>query len=144
MKNELMKKILLLLFIAQITFAQKEGYWDKERATTKEVVLTAGKRILIKTEEFGDSLVLVGTNDKDFNDAENIDGKPLYRWQELPSGTYPLNLQGWFSEADSIAWQAGIYVNKTAFVGHDKELEAFISASAKAKPAIKRAYGELE
>lgn len=46
-----MKKILLLLFIAQITFAQKEGYWDKERATTKEVVLTAGKRILIKTEE---------------------------------------------------------------------------------------------
>lgn len=95
-------------------------------------------------EEFGDSLVLVGTNDKDFNDAENIDGKPLYRWQELPSGTYPLNLQGWFSEADSIAWQAGIYVNKTAFAGHDKELEAFISASAKAKPAIKRAYGELE
>ncbi len=46
-----MKKILLLLFIAQITFAQKEGYWDKERSTTKEVVLTAGKRILIKTEE---------------------------------------------------------------------------------------------
>lgn len=46
-----MRKILLLLFIGQISFAQKEGYWDKERATTKEVVLTAGKRILIKTEE---------------------------------------------------------------------------------------------
>jgi len=45
-----MKKLLLLLCITQISFAQKEGYWDKERATTKEIVLTAGKRILIKTE----------------------------------------------------------------------------------------------
>jgi hypothetical protein len=50
MKNELMKKLLLLLCMTQISFAQKEGYWDKERATTKEVVLTAGKRILLKTE----------------------------------------------------------------------------------------------
>ena len=45
-----MKKLLLLLCMTQISFAQKEGYWDKERATTKEVVLTAGKRILLKTE----------------------------------------------------------------------------------------------
>lgn len=95
-------------------------------------------------EEFGDSLVLVGTNDKDFNDAANIDGKPLYRWQEIPSGTYPKNLQGWFSAQDSIAWQAGIYVNKTAFKDNEKALEDFISAAAKAKPALKRVFGELE
>ena len=32
-------------------FAQKDGFWDKERATSKEIVLTAGKRALIKTED---------------------------------------------------------------------------------------------
>lgn len=33
------------------TFAQKDGYWDKERATSKEVTLSAGKRTLIKSED---------------------------------------------------------------------------------------------
>lgn len=32
-------------------FSQKDGFWDKERATSKEIVVTAGKRALIKTEE---------------------------------------------------------------------------------------------
>ena len=32
-------------------YSQKDGFWDKERATSKEIVLTAGKRALIKTEE---------------------------------------------------------------------------------------------
>lgn len=95
-------------------------------------------------EEFGDSMLLAGANDKDFNDAVTVDGKPLYRWQAIPSGTYQKNLQGWFSSADTIAWQAGIYVNKEAFVGHDRALEDFISAAAKIKPALKRQYGSLE
>ena len=95
-------------------------------------------------EEFGDSMLLAGANDKDFNDAVTVDGKPLYRWQAIPSGTYQKNLQGWFSSADTIAWQAGIYVNKEAFVGHDRALEDFISASAKIKPALKHQYGSLE
>lgn len=95
-------------------------------------------------EEFGDSMLLAGANDKDFNDATTVDGKPLYRWQAIPSGTYQKNLQGWFSSADTIAWQAGIYVNKEAFVGHDRALEDFISAAAKIKPALKRQYGSLE
>jgi TRAP-type uncharacterized transport system substrate-binding protein len=95
-------------------------------------------------EEFGDSMLLAGANDKDFNDATTVDGKPLYRWQAIPSGTYQKNLQGWFSSADTIAWQAGIYVNKEAFVGHDRALEDFISAAAKIKPALKHQYGSLE
>ncbi|MWB96289.1 hypothetical protein GON26_18145 [Flavobacterium sp. GA093] len=47
------KKIILLLFIAifQNTFAQKDGYWDKERATTKEIIVSARDRITIKTED---------------------------------------------------------------------------------------------
>lgn len=95
--------------------------------------------------DFGDSLVLAGANDKDFNDAVNIDGKPLYRWQEIPSGSYPNYLQaGWFTSADTIAWQAGIYVNKNAFAGNQKALEDLITAVAKAKPAIKKTFGVLE
>lgn len=95
--------------------------------------------------DFGDSISLVGANDMDFNDATNIDGKSLYRWQTIPSGTYPTNLQsGWFSGSDTVAWQAGIYVNTEYFNGNQKALEDFITAVAKAKPAIKKTFGELK
>lgn len=43
---------LLFLTIFQTTFSQKNGYWDKDRALTKEIVLGAGERTLVKTEDF--------------------------------------------------------------------------------------------
>ncbi len=49
------KKIITLLLISisfQAVFAQKDGYWDKERAITKEIVVSARDRIVIKTEDF--------------------------------------------------------------------------------------------
>lgn len=47
-----MKKILLLAILFSFkTFAQKDGYWDKDRATSKEITLSAGKRALIKSED---------------------------------------------------------------------------------------------
>lgn len=48
-----MKKLLLLLtlFITKTTFAQQDGYWDKDRATTKEIIVTAGNRVSVKTED---------------------------------------------------------------------------------------------
>ena len=49
-----MKKILYIitaLLFSATFYAQTDGFWDKERATTKEIVVTAGKRALIKTEE---------------------------------------------------------------------------------------------
>lgn len=96
--------------------------------------------------DFGDSIALVGANDKDFNDAENIDGKALYKWQAIPSGSYPTNFQtGWFgSSIDTIAWQAGIYVNKDYFANNQKALEDLITAVAKSKPSIKNSFGSLE
>jgi TRAP-type uncharacterized transport system substrate-binding protein len=94
--------------------------------------------------DFGDSLALVGANDWDFNDAKNIDGKPLYTWQKIPSGTYPENLQGWFSGKETVAWMANIYVNTEYFSGNQKALEELIVASAKARPAIKKTFGVLE
>lgn len=101
--------------------------------------------VLAADTDFGDSINLVGANDKDFNDAQNIDGKPLYRWQEIPSGSYPVNLQsGWFTSVETIAWQAAIYVNEDYFADNKKALEELVTAVAKAKPAIKNTFGALE
>ncbi|HTG67392.1 MAG TPA: hypothetical protein VL859_13545, partial [Flavobacterium sp.] len=50
-----MKKIILVLLISifcQSVFAQKSGYWDKERATYKEVVVSARDRIIVETDDF--------------------------------------------------------------------------------------------
>ena len=46
-----MKKIFILLLITQISFAQKDGFWDKERAFTKEIKLSAGNRTLVKIDD---------------------------------------------------------------------------------------------
>lgn len=48
------KKILLsfLIFASQqAVFAQQDGYWDKDRATTKEIIVSAGDRVSVKTED---------------------------------------------------------------------------------------------
>lgn len=49
-----LNKILFVLLISlsvNTLLAQKDGYWDKERATKKEIVVSARERIVIKTEE---------------------------------------------------------------------------------------------
>ncbi|GGF15316.1 tetratricopeptide repeat protein [Flavobacterium limi] len=48
-----LKKILVLFLISSFynVTAQKDGYWDKERATTKEIIVSAGDRITVKTED---------------------------------------------------------------------------------------------
>lgn len=43
--------ILLISLLFQSAFAQKDGYWDKERAFNKEIVVSARERIVIKTED---------------------------------------------------------------------------------------------
>lgn len=50
-----MKKSILLLLISifyQSVLAQKEGYWDKDRATTKEITVSARDKIIVKTDDF--------------------------------------------------------------------------------------------
>jgi tetratricopeptide (TPR) repeat protein len=39
------------LLFTSITFSQQDGYWDKDRSTTKEVNVSARDRIIIKTED---------------------------------------------------------------------------------------------
>lgn len=46
-----MKKIFIFLLITQISFAQKDGFWDKERAFTKEIKLSSGNRTLVKIDD---------------------------------------------------------------------------------------------
>lgn len=50
------KKNFIILFLYLITantvFSQKDGYWDKTRATTEEITVSARDRIIIKTQDF--------------------------------------------------------------------------------------------
>lgn len=43
---------LLILFFFSPVFSQKDGYWDKDRATSKEIQVSARDRTIIKTEDF--------------------------------------------------------------------------------------------
>ena len=50
----MLKKISVLFFFLvtiPVLFAQKNGYWDKERSTTKEVVVSARNRILVAIDD---------------------------------------------------------------------------------------------
>ena len=44
--------LFLLLITANTVFSQKDGYWDKTRATTEEITVSARDRIIIKTQYF--------------------------------------------------------------------------------------------
>lgn len=43
--------VLLISILSNSIFAQQDGYWDKERAFKKEIVVSARDRIVIKTED---------------------------------------------------------------------------------------------
>ena len=44
---------ILFLLINGVSFAQQtQGYWDKERITSKEIKVSAGKKITVKSEDF--------------------------------------------------------------------------------------------
>ncbi|KAF2513908.1 tetratricopeptide repeat protein [Flavobacterium foetidum] len=43
--------MFFLLIFTYSSFAQKDGFWDKERATTKEIIVSARDRITVATED---------------------------------------------------------------------------------------------
>jgi TRAP-type uncharacterized transport system substrate-binding protein len=89
---------------------------------------------------YGDEVWLVGGTDKDFNDAENIDGTPLYEWADIPTSNYPNTFDHYFGDIETVSWQAGLYVNKERLNG--KSLEAFLRAATKARPMIISKFGK--
>ena len=48
---KIISSFIFFFITIPMLFAQKEGYWDKERSTTKEVVVSARDRILIKIDD---------------------------------------------------------------------------------------------
>jgi len=44
--------IFIALLVAANSTAQHDGYWDKDRATSREIIVPAGNRVVIKTEDF--------------------------------------------------------------------------------------------
>jgi tetratricopeptide (TPR) repeat protein len=52
MQNKYFIFFILFLGSINIVFSQKDGYWDKARATTEEITVSARDRIIIKTQDF--------------------------------------------------------------------------------------------
>jgi hypothetical protein len=50
--NKQHKWLLFLLLLSLNSFAQQDGFWDKDRATNKEIVVNARDRIVVKSEDF--------------------------------------------------------------------------------------------
>ena len=50
--NKQYKWTLFLLLLSLNSFAQQDGFWDKDRATNKEIVVNARDRIVVKSEDF--------------------------------------------------------------------------------------------
>lgn len=48
---KIISSFIFFFMTIPVLFAQKVGYWDKERSTTKEVVVSARDRILIKIDD---------------------------------------------------------------------------------------------
>jgi hypothetical protein len=76
------KTIPLLIFfiISNLSFAQDAGgYWDNQRITNKEIKLSAGERILIKSEDFPEGttefvyrITLLDENQKMVSDLSSV------------------------------------------------------------------------
>ena len=52
MQNKYFNFLVLFLISINTVFSQKDGYWDKTRATTEEITVSARDRIIIKTQDF--------------------------------------------------------------------------------------------
>lgn len=74
------KSIIFLLFTYLSNYAQSpQGYWDNQRATTKEINLSAGDKVIIKSEEFpvgttefAYRITLLDENQKMVNDLASV------------------------------------------------------------------------
>jgi len=112
-----------------------------DQTTCMLVPAALGNSVVRTADElYGDGLVLVGVNDRDFDDAPDSQGKPLYSYAEIPSGTYPKHLQGWFSGKDTVTWLAKVYVN-TDTLSDANVRKALIRSVMKSRQGIVANFG---
>lgn len=43
--------LFTLLFVKSLVFSQQDGFWDKDHATYKEIVVNAGDKVMVKSED---------------------------------------------------------------------------------------------
>jgi len=113
--------------------------------TTTCMLVPAGLKNGIVNEAdayYGDAVVLAEANDKDFNDATDIAGKPLYEYSDIPSRTYGTSLQTGLlgSSVSTISWLAGVYANSDR-LSDKRQLSGFIQAVGRASTGIKAEFG---
>jgi TRAP-type uncharacterized transport system substrate-binding protein len=92
-------------------------------------------------ELFAEDVVLVQAQDKDFNDAVDHQGDPLYEFTSIPGGTYPDIQDGMFgSSVDTISWLAAVYMNIDRVSEADRS--NFIRAVANARKQAEAEFGD--
>ncbi|MBO6507376.1 MAG: hypothetical protein JJ979_02635 [Roseibium sp.] len=90
--------------------------------------------------DFSGELVLASAVDKDFNDAVDPKGDPLYEFEDIPGDTYETSLQrGWGGSVETVSWLAGVYVNSSQI--DRKDLANFMKGANRAKAQIRAEYG---
>lgn len=91
---------------------------------------------------YSDTVALVGVNDRDFDDAVDIKGKPLYEYRDIDGVYKNMQCGSWScDEVSTISWPATVFIN-TKKLTDKKELEAFINAVGKAGLNMKAKYGK--
>lgn len=90
-------------------------------------------------QTFGDAVVLVGANDKDFDDASDASGKALYEYAKIPGSAYPKSFDYW-NDVKTISWLATVYASTDKVSRAD--LTAFSTAAARAAPGIRAEFGK--
>lgn len=113
-----------------------------QNGDTTCMIVAAGKGNGTVTEAndyYSDSLALVEATDKDFNDAQDLRGQPLYEFVDLPR-TYK-NLQGWIGGGvETVSWRAGFFVNPSRI--DEKTLGELIKFVNRAKAGVVAQYGD--
>ena len=93
-------------------------------------------------ETYSDGLNLVGVNDRDFDDAQDIKGKPMYEYRDIDGVYKNLQCGSWSCDSvDTLTWLATVYINTEKFE-NKKELDLFIRAVGQAGVNIKAKYGK--
>ena len=49
---KIVSSIIILLLFQNLKAQEADGYWDRDRITTKEIKVAAGEKITIKSEDF--------------------------------------------------------------------------------------------
>jgi TRAP-type uncharacterized transport system substrate-binding protein len=91
---------------------------------------------------YGSDVILAEATDYDFNDAQDIRGKALYEFTDIPGDTYEVALQsGWGGSKETVSWLAGVYINMDK-IEDKKALTAFIKSVSRASVTVKSVYGK--